>query len=276
MEANFKWDGHTHSSFCRHGSSAAMEEYVEQALRLGFERYTISEHPPLPAGWVDNEPLMRELAMEDHELAEYFLAVEQAKAKYAGKLEVTVGLEMDYLHGRTDYSDEIVRRFGSRIEDAVVSVHFLPGFGGMRCLDFTPADFRDGLLSVYGAMEKVVDAYYDHVELAIRWAAGLSMRKRLGHVNLIEKFRDALPPLDEAQMNDRLHRLIPLLKECGVGIDVNTAGMRVATCGKPYVPKWFLARCQEEGIPCVFGSDSHKPEDVGKGWNWFIERVDEV
>ena len=38
-----KWDGHTHTKFCYHGSNAAEELYIDRAIELGFERYTISD-----------------------------------------------------------------------------------------------------------------------------------------------------------------------------------------------------------------------------------------
>ncbi|WJH34034.1 histidinol-phosphatase HisJ [Paenibacillus sp. CC-CFT747] len=199
--------------------------------------------------------------------------VEGLKRSYAGKIEVTVGLELDYLPGRTDFADELIAPYADRLEDLLVSVHYLPGKGGMRCLDFTPADFREGILEYYGSMERVVEEYYDHVEQALEWAASLPGRKRLGHVQLIEKFRDALPPMDDSQMNERLTRIKPKLLASGMGLDVNTAGLRVGTCGKAYVPVWFLEDCLASGIECVYGSDAHKPEDAGAGWDWFEKAV---
>ncbi|MFF2483054.1 histidinol-phosphatase HisJ [Paenibacillus sp. NPDC058071] len=264
-----KWDGHTHTRHCYHGSDAAEELYIDRAIELGFERYTMSEHPPLPAGWIEDEALFKELGMPLEELPVYIAYAKEMKRKYAGRIEVTVGLEFDYLPGRTDFTDKLVEQWGEELEDAVCSVHFLPGIGGTRCVDFSAAYLKEHILPYYGTMEKVADEYYDHVEAAIAYAAKLPMRKRIGHINLIEKFASALPPIDEAQIRRRLERLIPLLAESGVGVDVNTAGLRVPTCGKPYVPEWFIAACRQQGIECVYGSDSHKPEQVGTGWEWF-------
>ncbi|MFD0959742.1 histidinol-phosphatase HisJ [Paenibacillus chungangensis] len=271
-----KWDGHTHTKFCYHGSDAEQELYLDRAIELGFQRYTISEHPPLPEGWIVDLPLWKELAMPEDELPLYMNYAKAMKQRYEGKLEVTVGLELDYLQGGLDYTEAIVERWQLELEDVVYSVHYLPGVGGMRCIDFTPGDFRTNLLAYYGSMDNVVNAYYDHVEEAIAFAAGLPMRKRLGHINLIEKFRRELPPIDEALVRQRLERILPLLAKSGVGIDVNTAGLRVPTCGKPYVPEWFLAECRKLGISCVYGSDSHKPEHVGVGWEWYAEQMGEA
>jgi len=275
---NIKWDGHTHTQFCKHGSDRHLREYAERAVALGFERYTVSEHPPLPAGWVDDAVVTPELAMDRSELADYLDCVDEVKRAFEGRLDVTIGLEMDYLHGNESFTEGVLEEAASRrpLEDVLVSVHFLPGRGGMRCVDYKPDDFRDNLLRYYGSMEKVTDAYFDHVELAIRSAAKWPWRKRLGHIALIEKFRTELPPVDEAQLRERLSRALPLLAECGVGIDANAAGLRKATCGKAYAPDWFLKACVDRGIEVVFGSDAHRPEEAGSGWDWFAETMDRI
>ncbi|WJH34035.1 hypothetical protein N6H14_29405 [Paenibacillus sp. CC-CFT747] len=82
-----KWNGHTHTPYCRHGSPAEAADYLEQAIRLGFDRYTFSEHPPLPQGWVDNEPLMRELAMDLQELPRTWITWKDLKEATPVKLK---------------------------------------------------------------------------------------------------------------------------------------------------------------------------------------------
>ncbi len=268
-----KWDGHTHTPFCYHGSQAAQELYIDRAIELDFERYTLSEHPPLPQGWIDDIPLFKSLAMPEHELPDYIEHAKRMKRLFEGRIEVTVGLELDHLPGQLDFTQAIVEKWHQDLEDVVYSVHYLPTAGGMRCIDYTPDYSREHLLSYYGTMENVVNEYYNHVEAAIEWVSQLPMRKRIGHINLIEKFRKALPEIDEQQMRQRLETIIPLLVKKNVGIDVNTAGSRVETCGKPYVPEWFLAECRKQGVACIYGSDSHKPEHVGTGWEWFAKKT---
>lgn len=268
-----KWDGHTHTKFCKHGGPYELDDYIEQAVRLGFQRYSVTEHPPLPDYWVDDANLMAELAMEMNELPAYFRYVQDMKRRYEDRIELRAGLELDYLFEREAFSNRMLEHFGDRMEEAVVSVHYLPGKGGMRCVDFTSADFRDHLLSYYGSMDKVATEYYLHVGLAVDWAAKLPLPVRLGHVQLIEKFAADLPPIDPGLIAEHLHRLLEQLEKTGIGIDVNTAGMRVRTCGRPYVPEWFVGECVKRGIPLVFGSDAHKPEHVGSGWEWFERSV---
>ncbi|WP_308637992.1 histidinol-phosphatase HisJ [Paenibacillus silvisoli] len=277
MSTIMKWDGHTHTKFCYHGSDAPSEQYVDRAIELGFTRYTISEHPPLPAGWIQDPKLMRELAMPSEELPLYIAHAQSIKRRYEGRIDIAVGLELDYLQGALPFTEAIVAQYEKQLEDVVYSVHYLPGKDGvMYCVDYTADDFAANLLSYYGSMEKVVDEYYNHVEAAIAFAAKLPMRKRIGHINLIEKFSLKLPPIDEAQIRSRLTAILPLLKQGGVGIDVNTAGLRVPSCGKPYVPEWFMQACAEEGVQLVYGSDAHRPDHVGTGWDWFEAQLKRV
>lgn len=268
-----KWDGHTHTRFCYHGSEAKQELYIDRAIELGFQRYTMSEHPPLPQGLVPDSRLWKELAMPGEELPEYMAYAKAMKQRYEDTIEIAVGLELDYLPEQHDFTEHIVDTWHKELEDVVYSVHYLPGIGGTRCIDYTPDDFREHLLAYYGTMDNVVNEYYNHVEAAIEKAARLPMRKRLGHINLIEKFQRVLPDIDESLIRRRLEGMLPLLVKAKVGIDVNTAGIRVATCGKPYVPEWFVSECRKLDIPCVFGSDAHKPEHVGFGYEWFEQQM---
>jgi len=268
-----KWDGHTHTKFCRHGNPAESELYLDRALELGFERYSLTEHPPLPERWVKDEKLMEELAMGLEELPAYLDYGLRLKDQYAGRLEVCLGLELDYLDGHEGFSERLVEGREGVLEDLIISVHYLPGVEGMRCIDFTPDDFREGLIAYYGSMNQVAEEYFHHVEKAIAWAAGLPGRRRMGHLGLIEKFREVLPVEDDGLVDRRLRALLPKLADAGLGVDVNTAGLRVATCGKPYLPEWFIRECRLRGVPLVYGSDSHRPDHVGTGWDWFAEQV---
>ncbi len=227
----------------------------------------MTEHPPLPAAWVDDEVLMAELAMDLSELPAYMEYVTEHQKRYEGRLDVRLGLEVDYLDGAEAFTRSFLEPWLPQLEDVIVSVHYLEGKGGMRCIDYKPSDFETNLLSYYGTMERVVDEYFNHVERAIALAATLPGTRRIGHINLIKKFQKALPPIDEAQVRERLEAILPLLVKSGVGLDINTAGLRVATCGEVYVPDWLVRDALAAGVQCVYGSDSHKSEQVGFGWD---------
>ncbi|MDB5084262.1 MAG: histidinol phosphatase [Bacilli bacterium] len=162
-----KWDGHTHTSFCKHGSNAELDLYLDRAIDLGFRRYSITEHPPLPAAWVANPELMLELAMNEEELTHYMVYATNYKTKYEERIRIHVGLELDYLDHHEAFTLSMVDQWHDTLEDIVMSVHYLPGKNGMRCIDYTAVDFLEGLLAYYGSIDQVVDEYYNHVPRAI-------------------------------------------------------------------------------------------------------------
>ena len=264
------WDGHTHTHFCPHGDGRHLELYIHRAVNLGLKRYSVTEHPPLPANWITDANLQAELCIEESDLNDYFNTVGAIRDEFSDRIEIRRGLELDYLHVRESFTTDLIALCGPRLEEAIVSVHFLPGRGGNRCIDYTPADVMEGLVSYHGSMEAVVHLYYDHLEQAILFASSLPLPVRMGHINLIEKFRHALPPVDPELLRHRQDGLLALLaksvaRPAPVGIDVNMAGLRKDTCGKPYVEEWFMKACLAQGTPCVFGSDAHNPADVGAG-----------
>lgn len=266
-----KWDGHTHTAFCRHGASEELDAYLTRAVQLGFTRYTVTEHPPLPPHWLEAEDVMQTLAMDAHELPLYLQAVAQARTAWSGRIEVRTGLELDYLPGQEAFTHSLIDACEDKLMEALISVHFLPGRGGMRCVDLTAEDFVEGLVQHYGGVDAVVSTYFDHVEAAVRFAGQLGLSTRVGHLTLIEKFRLDVPSFDDELIRERLERLLPLLADTGVGIDVNVAGLRRPSCQRAYVPRAIVQRAVELGIAVVYGSDAHRPEDVGANYDWFIE-----
>ena len=263
-----KWDGHTHSRFCPHGTDAELDEYLDQAVELGFAKYTITEHAPLPGGPMSRWRASR-FAMDEENLPAYFDAALRVKEHYADRIEVLVGLELDYLPGQEGFSRALVDRWLGHLDEVLISVHFLPGEGGMRCICLSREEFEEGLLGYHGTMEAVVEWYFDHVEAAIDLAGELPIPVRLAHPTLIEAFRLVMPPYDEAVVERRLRKLLPKLRDERIGLDANASGLRAEFCRKAYPPGWFVRECLASGIRSVFGSDAHRPSGVGQGWDWF-------
>ena len=78
---------HSHSLYC--DGRAGMEDFVRFALSEGFTSYGFSSHAPLPfsTAWTMEWDIMDDYLSEFHRL----------KEKYAGRIELYIGLEIDYL-----------------------------------------------------------------------------------------------------------------------------------------------------------------------------------
>ena len=79
---------HSHSLYC--DGRAGMEDFVRFAISEGFTSYGFSSHAPLPfsTAW----------AMEWDRMDDYLAEFHRMKKKYARKIELYLGLEIDYLN----------------------------------------------------------------------------------------------------------------------------------------------------------------------------------
>ncbi|MCQ6563032.1 histidinol-phosphatase HisJ [Paenibacillus mendelii] len=268
-------DGHTHTEYCYHGSGEKAEQYVVQAIKNEFEIYSLTEHTPLPerlSSQIPNGPeLIRELAMPFHELQHYLGMAEGLKEKYRDQIELLVGLEVDYIPGMESDTRQLLDSCGNRLEDGVLSVHFLPGKSGWRCVDYTPADFKDGLIDYYGSVDKVYQAYYDAVEQSIESDLGPNKPRRVGHLTLIHKYQDIHKPTDPDCCRENIYRILSKVKAHNMELDFNVAGLFQPACREIYPPEWIIQEALRLNIPMIYGSDSHRVEHVGRGYDVFKE-----
>lgn len=73
-----------------------MEDFIRFAISEGFTSYGISSHAPLPfsTAWT----------MEWDRMDDYLSEFSRLKKKYADKIELAIGLEIDYLNEESNPS----------------------------------------------------------------------------------------------------------------------------------------------------------------------------
>lgn len=258
-------DGHTHTEFCPHGSREATELFIRRAAELGFESYSLTEHPPLPEGFLDPTP-DRSCGMAAADLEPYFERAGRLKAQYAGTIEVRVGLEVDYIPGFEPDIRGLLDRCGSLLDDSVLSVHFLKGKGGWRCVDLSAEDFREGLIDAYGSAEAVHEAYWGVVKQAVQADLGPYKPRRIGHLSLANKFQLKHPLKNPVQFRPQVQEILDLIRARQMELDLNAAGLFKPDCREIYPSPWILEEALQRGIPLVYGSDAHSVKGVGQGF----------
>ena len=134
---------HTHTRHC--DGSGEPRDFAEAALSKGMPRLGFSGHNvvPFPTDWT----------MPRENLATYLDETRELKARYAGRLEVFVGMEVDYIPGLTSPSHPDTRALG--LDFVIGSVHFIG-----------PTD---------GEHEWTVDGPREELETALRKGFGGSM-----------------------------------------------------------------------------------------------------
>ncbi|MGK0288702.1 MAG: histidinol-phosphatase (PHP family) [bacterium] len=274
METTMKWDGHTHTELCPHGSGNPTEIMIEKAVQQGFTHYSITEHAPLPKGLVKNQKLHDELCLAPNQLEEYFEHVSTLKKKYASDIKILTGLEFDYIAGYEDYTKKLLEQTAPYLDDALLSLHLLKGHDGFRCIDFTSEDFYQGLVTFHGSQQAVHQEYWQQIRSMLTANLGKYKPKRIGHLGLIYKFFLSFPDLlleeFEAQRDD--DSIFKFLKNGEYSLDFNMAGNKVASFQNTYITPKMRLYAQEYQIPIVYGSDAHGEKTVGHYYQLFKEQ----
>lgn len=256
-------DGHIHSPYCPHGTKDSFEMYVEKALLEGLEEMTFTEHMPFPGYFIENKKFLDECALNERDTEKYFNDVEQLKLKYENKIKINLGLEVDFVDGYEEETKRLLNIYGPKLEDSILSVHFIKIDGKYTAIDWKPG-FEEALKEL-GSVESIYDKYYETLLKAIQADLGEFKPRRIGHPNLIRIFNNLYPL--EYKNKELLEEIVKELKEKDYEVDVNTAGLRKPYCGEIYVSDMFKELIEKYEVKKVYGSDSHTASDVGRDFD---------
>lgn len=252
-------DGHIHSPYCPHGTNDSFDLYINQALRTGLKEITFTEHMPVPWNFMDAE-FLKTCAPSMDKIDEYFTELDYIKLKYKHSIKINTGLEVDYID---DYDKEIkdmLNKYGSKLEDSILSVHFVKIGQEYFCVDVSPEEF--GRLSEkLGGVDKVYDRYYETLLKAVKADLGPYKPKRIGHATLVRIFNKQYP-LEYRNVN-LLEKIVKEIKERDYEIDYNTAGTRKPYCNEIYPSGIFADLVRQYKVNIVYGSDAHTASQVG-------------
>lgn len=226
-----------HTPLCRHATGEPVD-YARQALAVGLTEIGFSDHSPMPRDDFDN------WRMFDRQLDEYVAKVRLAQKKFP-QLTIRLALEVDYIPGHEDW----IRRLAARHpwDYFIGSVHYVSESWDID----NPAKLSEW--KKRDAFE-VWSIYFERLTLA----AESKLFEIIGHADLPKKFgiRPAkdCTPLYEQFLN--------AAAKAGCAIELNTAGLR-KNCKEIYPSRQILELACQKGVPICFGSDAHKPEEVG-------------
>ncbi len=232
-------DYHTHTARCGHASGHPAE-YVDAAREKGLLGIGIADHLPLLP---ERDP---ELSMHACELGDYVAEVQELKARFPDF--VFLGIE-------ADYRPQTVSGVGSLLDshpfDYVIgSVHHLGGWG-----------FDDPRQMEGYADRQIDDIWVEYFEL-VGDAAESGLFTILGHLDLVKKF--GYRPT--RTLNVELDRLVDRVAKTGVLVEINTAGL-YRPVGEAYPTLDILRRLCDAGVAITFGSDAHRPREVGRDFD---------
>jgi len=243
---------HTHNDLC--DGQGVIEDYVEAAVDKGFTALGFTSHAPLP---VPNE-----WTLSEENLPVYLSEVRRLKETWADRIQIYLGLEIDYIPGSQAPGDARWRTLG--LDYAVGSVHSTVGLDKnpeYACVD-GPEDMLRWMIDAVhgGSFEKLSEAYYSRVaELA-----GLGGFAFLGHFDLIKKRnRDGAYFSEEAPWYRRqVGTALDALAGTGIVVEVNSGAISRGALDEVYPSPWILAEALKRGIPVMINADAHRPQDI--------------
>ena len=246
-------DYHWHTSRCGH-ARGTMEEYLNNAEKKGIYEVGFADH--IPMYWLPLGERDAGIAMSQSELSQYIEDVKRLQLNYP-HMGIKIGLEVDYVPGHINTLKELLSSLP--LDYVLGSVHYLDRWG------FDNPD----QISQYHKWD-ISSLYERYFELVME-AAKTGLFDIMAHTDLIKKF--GFRP--NGDVNHLYQRVARTFSECGVCIEVNTAGLRVPARECYPAPELLKLMCQYK-VPVTLGSDAHNPGQVGQDFDVALRMIKAV
>lgn len=227
---------HSHTTFC--DGKNTPEEMARAAVELGMDSLGFSGHGPNRAP--------DDAAMAQETVPAYREAVLQGKEKYAGRLDIFLGIERDCFWAPD----------GGNWDYVIGSVHSVEKDGAYLGVDHSEAVFFQNVEHHYGGdFYAFAEDYYRLVgEVPERTGCQI-----VGHFDLITKFNegDRLFDTGHPRYVDAALDALDRLAERDVICEINTGAMSRGYRSAPYPAPALLRAMRERDIPICITGDSH-------------------
>ena len=250
------WQGdyHTHSTL--DDGKSTLEEMAAAAHALGLPRLGFSGH-----SWC---PWEADYCIQKNRIAEYLTTVRALRNRYAGEMEIFLGLELDFYGERPQGLDYVIG-----------SVHGLMQDGRFYAVDESPEVTRRAVEEGFGGdWYRYTDAYFDLVA-QLPEKTGCDW---IGHFDLVSKFNQQDPRFDEESPR-YLRRALEVLEHLarqGQCLEVNTGAITRGYRSVPYPAEPLLRRWRELGGEIILNSDAHHVSHLCAGFREAEELVKEL
>lgn len=239
-------DHHTHHLRCGH-ASGSLADVVQAAARRGLSAVGLSDHAPLL--FLPGDHPLPGTAMPASAYDGYAQEMLELRESAQG-VRVMAGLEADYVPGSEDAYHELISRYP--LDYVLGSVHWIDGW----------SLFSEALPEGWTR-----EHAWSRALALTRQAAQAGLFDVLAHLDVLST-KGHLP---EHWHTPELDETLDAIADSGLAIELNTSGWRkpVNEC---FPRPGIVALAAQRGIPICLGSDAHRPEDVGAGF----ERAEKV
>lgn len=141
---------HSHTYRCKHADlDMTDEEYVQDYIKIGMKKIAFTDHCP-EKNEIDKRKNMR---MKYDEREEYLASIKNLRDKYADKIKIEIGYEVEYLPGE----EENLLELKNETDKLILGQHFI--YDDNKNLKiFGKADFTDDEIMRYAKyLEKAME-----------------------------------------------------------------------------------------------------------------------
>lgn len=242
---------HTHTYFC--DGTSHPEDYVKEALRLGFQTLGFSGHAPVP--------FENQFAIPQEKMQEYCDTILELKEKYHNDINILLGLEIDGIPGVMPPFKYFKNTYS--LDYTIGSVHLVqnPDTGRLWFIDGAKRETYDkGLEKImHGDIRRGVTLYYRQIqEMVLNDQPDI-----VGHLDKICMHNaDRYFTLEESWYRSLVEETLEVIRQQGCIIEINTRGIYKGRSKQLYPDASWLPLIRKMGIPVTISSDAHQPNEI--------------
>lgn len=251
---------HTHSHYC--DGKGELQEYVDYALAHGFSALGFSGHAPLP--------FANKFSIPTEQYDAYCSEVRQLQTRYADRLQIRLGLEIDYIPGVHPDFHPLIEQ--GNLDYCIGGVHLVANPDDTEWLRSHPTEaaerlwfidgplqetYDEGLQRVFhGDIRRGVTAFFHQTNAMIE-----SQRPTVvAHFDkIVMHNRNRYFTESEAWYRNLIGETIALIHETGCIAELNTRGLYKRRHTDYYPSRTLLSMMNDLRIPIIVGTDAHEP-----------------
>ncbi len=244
-----KTNYHTHSTFC--DGNDTPEQMARTAWERGFSVLGFSSHSmyPFASTW----------HIESRQHQAYADEIRRLRAAYAGKMEILLGFEADYI---PSISPAHIRQFEQFSPDFIIgSVHYIFTKDGNFTIDDSTENVRQGIDTLFAGNGRNVVCEYFALQREMLKTGKFTI---WGHPDVIRKRNGQLHFFDETDSwyVQELKATAAQAAKAGIIAEINTGGIARGAIDDVYPSAAFLQILHDNHVPVTLSSDAHSAKDI--------------
>lgn len=261
-------DYHNHHSRCGH-AKGSIEDLINVAIEKGLSEIGIADHFPVDAVWDDPkyEHLIEGASMTVDEFPSYIQETKALRDKYRGEIEVKISTEVAFVTSgiHLDKQKKILKPFLDDFDYLLCGIHEIK-FDSLPAIPFVPKDGPE-VLKIHGE-DKIHREYIKKMRRMVETGYFDIIAHLDNHKSL---WRPNEQTYSESSWKE-LMDLLDVIKSKGMAVEINTSGIRKGNFSQ--FPKDDIVKeLIQRNIPLCLSSDAHKPDQIGHGFQEFIEKA---